>query len=134
VYQLEVKRWLVVHRFPPREGWNVTVDIDAMERGVVGQHPPDKRAIAADCEPWLRQTGVNTVAHPLYGRADLVAEKVGHGTFVVEIEGDSSRQKEQAMYSALLSLEKLVLRQCEVEVAGGREAGQVEVNVLGRIH
>jgi hypothetical protein len=37
----------------------------------------------------------------VYGRADLVACKVGIGTFVVEVEGDSSRQKEQAMYSAL---------------------------------
>jgi hypothetical protein len=91
----------LAHRFPPEEGWNVTVDIDAMERGVVGQHPPDKRAIAADCESWLRQQRVHIVAHQLYGRADLVAEKAGHGTFVVEVEGDSSRQREQAMYSAL---------------------------------
>jgi hypothetical protein len=44
---------------------------------------------------------VKIVAHPLYGRADLVAAKEGVGTLVVEIEGDSSRQKEQAMYSAL---------------------------------
>ena len=33
--------------------------------------------------------------------ADLVATKEGSGTFVVEVEGDSARQKEQAMYSAL---------------------------------
>jgi hypothetical protein len=30
-----------------------------------------------------------------------VAKKEGFGTFVIEVEGDSSRQKEQAMYSAL---------------------------------
>ena len=30
--QLEVKRWLMEHRFPPSEGWYLTVDIDAMER------------------------------------------------------------------------------------------------------
>lgn len=41
------------------------------------------------------------LTRPVYGRADLVACKVGIGTFVVEVEGDSSRQKEQAMYSAL---------------------------------
>jgi hypothetical protein len=41
------------------------------------------------------------VAHRLYGRADLVARKEGVGTFVAEVEGDSGRQKEQSMYSAL---------------------------------
>jgi hypothetical protein len=101
MYQLEVKRWLVSHKFPIGDGWDVTVDIDSMERGEKGQHPPDKRAIAAECESWLRTQGVKIVAHPLYGRADLVAFKEGAGTFVAEVEGDSSRQKEQAMYSAL---------------------------------
>jgi hypothetical protein len=101
LYQLEVKRWLVVHSFPVAEGWDVTVDIDSMERGVAGQHPPEKKTVAAECEKWLRDQGVKIVAHPVYGRADLVASKEGVGTFVVEAEGDSSRQKEQAMYSAL---------------------------------
>lgn len=101
MYQLQVKRWLVFHKFPVADGWDVTIDIDSMERGEKGQHPPDKRQIAAECETWLRTQGVKIVAHPLYGRADLVAAKEGVGTLVVEIEGDSSRQKEQAMYSAL---------------------------------
>jgi hypothetical protein len=101
MYQLEVKRWLVAHRFPAIEGWEVTVDIDSMERGVAGQHPPDKRAIASECETWLRQQAVRIVAHPLYGRADLIATKEGYGTIIIEVEGDSSRQREQAMYSAL---------------------------------
>jgi hypothetical protein len=101
MYQLEVKRWLVFHKFPVTEGWDVTMDIDSMERGEKGQHPPDKRAIAAECETWLRAQGVKIMSHQLYGRADLVAAKESVGTFVVEVEGDSSRQKEQAMYSAL---------------------------------
>jgi len=101
MYQLEVKRWLVFHKFPVANGWEVTIDIDSMERGEKGQHPPDKRVIAAECETWLRAQGVKIVAHPLYGRADLVATKDGVGTLVVEVEGDSSRQREQAMYSAL---------------------------------
>ena len=102
MYQLEVKRWLVFHKFAVADGWDVTIDIDSMERGEKGQHPPDKRQIAAECEVWLRTQGVRIVAHPLYGRADLVAAKEGIGTIVVEVEGDSSRQREtQAMYSAL---------------------------------
>ncbi len=100
MYQLEVKRWLVEYQFPAIEGWKITVDIDSMERGIAGQHPPDKRAIADECEKWLQQQGVEIVAHPLHGRADLVAEKEGC-TFVIEVEGDASRQREQAMYSAL---------------------------------
>lgn len=101
MYQLEVKRWLVAYLFPVAEDWDVTVDIDSMERGEAGQHPPEKKAIATECETWLREQGVKIVKHPLYGRADLVATKEGRGTFVIEVEGDSSRQKEQAMYSAL---------------------------------
>jgi len=58
MYQLEVKRWLVAHRFPVTDGWDVTVDIDSMERGAAGQHPPDKRSIATNCEAWLRGQGV----------------------------------------------------------------------------
>ena len=101
MYQLEVKRWLVFHKFPAAAGWDVTIDIDSMERGERGQHPDDKRAIAAECEIWLRTQGVKIVAHQLYGRADLVAVNEALGTIVIEVEGDSSRQKEQAMYSAL---------------------------------
>jgi transcriptional regulator of NAD metabolism len=101
MYQLEVKRWLVFHKFSVADGWDVVMDIDAMERGEKGQQSPDKREIAVECENWLRAQGVKIVAHPLYGRADLVAAKESEGTFVVEVEGDSSRQKEQAMYSAL---------------------------------
>jgi hypothetical protein len=100
MYQLELKKWLVAYCFPVAEGWEVTVDIDAMERGETGQHPADKKAIAAECEKWLRDQGARIVAHSLYGRADMVA-KNDRGTLVIEVEGDSSRQKEQAMYSAL---------------------------------
>lgn len=100
MYQLEVKKLLVAYCFPPADGWDITVDIDAMERGAAGQHPADKKAIAAECEQWLRQRGAKIVAHPLYGRADMVARN-DRATFVIEVEGDSSRQREQAMYSAV---------------------------------
>jgi hypothetical protein len=101
LYQLEVKKWLVYYKFPTNAGWDVTVDIDAMERGHGPQQALGKTAVALECETWLRKQGVKIVAHPVYGRADLVAFKSGGGTFVAEVEGDSSRQKEQAMYSAL---------------------------------
>jgi hypothetical protein len=99
--QLQVKRWLVQHRFPMGDGWDVTVDIDAMERGEKGQHPEGKREIVSQCEVWMRSEGVKIVGHPIHGRVDMVAYKEGVGTFLVEVEGDISRQKEQAMYSAL---------------------------------
>jgi len=43
MYQLEVKRWLVFYKFPAEEGWNVTIDIDAMERGKKKQLRPRSR-------------------------------------------------------------------------------------------
>jgi hypothetical protein len=101
VYQLEVKQWLVSYRFPPSEGWRVCVDIDAMERAKGGQHKPEKAGCARVAEAALVGMGVTIGAHPEFGRADIVAEHPKHGLFVVEVEGNSSRQKEQAMYSAL---------------------------------
>ena len=101
MYQLEVKKWLVKHKFPSDSGWSVTVDVDAMERGHGAHQAPEKRNVAFHCESWLREHKVKIVAHPIYGRADLVAFKEGTGTFVAEVEADSSKQKEQAIYSAL---------------------------------
>jgi hypothetical protein len=101
LYQLEVKQWLVSYRFPPSDGWRVCVDIDAMERAKGGQHKPGKRERAGVAEAALVSMGVTIGAHPEFGRADIVAEHQKHGLFVVEVEGNSSRQREQAMYSAL---------------------------------
>ena len=101
MYQLEVKRYLVEHQFPPARGWEVTVDVDAMERGRGGQHPPDKEERTRRAEAWLFSEGVRIGADPDFGRADLVARKPGVATVVVEVAGDSSNQPEQALYSAL---------------------------------
>jgi hypothetical protein len=101
VYQIEVKRYLVEHLFLSSEGWEVVVDIDAMERGISGQQPPGKREIAERCETYLREHGVRIGAHPVYKRADVVATHPAKGTFVIEVDGQSSRQSEQKMYSAL---------------------------------
>ena len=101
MYQLEVKRYLVEHQFPPTDGWEVTVDVDPMERAKGGRHPADKQERARRAEEWLVNAGARIGSHPVFGRADLVAAKPGAATVVVEVEGDSSRQQEQALYSAL---------------------------------
>lgn len=101
MYQLEVKRHLVEKHFPPGEGWSVTVDIDAMERARGEQHPPDKRDRAEAAESALVALGVTIGTTDQFRRADVVARHPQHGTTLVEVEGDSTRQKEQAMYSAL---------------------------------
>ena len=102
MYQLEVKAALVAHQFPTRDGWSVTVDVDTMERAIGGTHPADKRARADAAYSRLENLGVTLGRkHPLYRRADIVAEHAQHGTVVVEVEGSSRRQREQAMYAAI---------------------------------
>lgn len=101
MYQLEVKAALVAHRFPRSEGWSVTVDIDAMERARGGTHAAGKQERAALAESQLRESGATIGAHPTFGRADVVAEHATLGTVIVEVEGESTRQREQAVYSAL---------------------------------
>ena len=101
MYQLEVKQWLVSHLFPPTEGWKVFVDVDAMERARGGAHKSDKAARARKAESDLIALGVVIGVHPEFGRADIVAEHPTKGLYLVEVEGASSRQKEQALYSAL---------------------------------
>jgi hypothetical protein len=101
MYQIEVKRWLVNYRFPPSDGWKVTVDIDSMERANGGTHMEGKAEKAREAERALIELGARIGSHPKFGRADVVAEHQEHGLWLVEAEGQSSRQKEQAMYSAL---------------------------------
>lgn len=101
MYQLEVKRWLVEHRFPTKLGWSVWVDIDAMERARGGQHTTEKAERVIVAEAALLAMGVAIGGHPEFGRVDVVAEHPEHGLCLAEVEGTSSRQKEQALYSAL---------------------------------
>jgi hypothetical protein len=101
MFQIEVKRWLVNYSFPPNEGWKVTVDIDSMERANGGTHTEGKAEKAREAEAALLEIGAKIGKHPKFGRADVVAEHHEHGLWLVEVEGQSSRQKEQAMYSAL---------------------------------
>lgn len=79
----------------------MTVNLDAMELGKGRQNPPEKSDIADRCHQWLEAEGVEIGTHPRYNRADLVAHRDDLGTYIIEVEGDSSRQREQAIYSAL---------------------------------
>ena len=114
MYQLEVKRYLVEHQFPPTDGWEVTVELDAMERARGGQHSADKPERAHRAEDWLVTEGVRIGAHLDFGRADLVATKPGSATVVVEVEGESKRQKEQALYSALGQVVLQMKADCDI--------------------
>jgi hypothetical protein len=101
MYQIEVKRHLIEKRFPPSEGWKVTIDIDAMEMGLGDQNPPEKQAIVNKQLEWMEKQGVTIAPHPEYGCVDIVAEHSEYGRFLVEAEGDTRRQKVQAIYSVL---------------------------------
>lgn len=113
MYQLEVKAMLIENLFLRSNGWSVTVDVDAMERARGGRHPPGKLERVQAAEAQLRdKLSVTLGAHPRFGRADVVAEHPDLGTVVVEVEGESSRQREQAVYSALGQL-VMVMRHIE---------------------
>ena len=101
MYQIEVKLNLIKKKFNPEDGWKVTVDIDAMEMGKGNQQKPEKGVIAEKCLRELKELGVKIGSHPLYGRADIVANHPTLGIHVIEVEGNSSKQLEQAMYSAV---------------------------------
>jgi hypothetical protein len=53
------------------------------------------------CAAWLRDHGVKVGEHREFGRRDIVARHPERGTVLVEVEGKSSKQKEQGLYSAL---------------------------------
>jgi hypothetical protein len=102
LYQLEVKLALVRLSFPPTFGWRVHIDVDSMERaqgGLHRLHKPDKAARAAAAAAELEKIGARLMCHPVFGRIDIVAEHDEYGLRLVEVEGDSSRQTEQALYS-----------------------------------
>ena len=97
MYQLEVKYHLVKHMFLPANGRHVIVDIDAMERAKGPQHKADKKAKVEAAEYELRKLGATVGAHNTYGRVDVFTSYPEHGTFLIEVEGASSKQKEQAV-------------------------------------
>ena len=101
MHQIQVKRYLVEKMFSPREGWDVVVDVDAMELGEGNQNTQEKRDTAAAEMKWLSDNGATVHKHKLGKRTDIRATHPEFGTYVIECEGDTSKQREQAMYSAL---------------------------------
>ncbi len=87
--------------FHPRDGWEVVIDIDAMERAKGNQQKKDKKDRVIISENAIVEAGVSIRVHPIYGRVDVVAIHPDFGTYLIEVEGKSSKQKEQAVYSAL---------------------------------
>lgn len=101
LYQLEVKYALVQLCFNPANGWRVTVDVDPMERARGGKQAPDKADRAEAARAGLEALGVTIGRHPQFGPVDLVADHPELGLRLLEVEGESTRQTEQAVYSAL---------------------------------
>src|SRR5712664_655216 len=101
LYQLEVKLGLARFAFPASTGWRVTMHIDPMEKGVGGGQARGKVKRANEALRQFRSLGVLIEAHNLYGPVDIVAEHEKGHMRLVEVEGESGRQREQALYSAL---------------------------------
>ncbi len=75
--------------------------IDPMEKGMGGKHSPGKvkRVNAALRE--LRKLGVVIGTHKQFGPVDVVADHEKGDIRLIEVEGESGRQREQALYSSL---------------------------------
>jgi len=101
LYQLEVKLGLAKLAFQTSAGWRLTMHIDPMEKGLGGAHARGKvrRANAALRE--LRRLGVTIGTHTMFGPVDVVADHPSEPTHLIEVEGESARQREQALYSSL---------------------------------
>lgn len=101
LYQLEVKLGLAKSAFPAAEGWRLTMHVDPMEKGMGGKHPPGNvERVTAALHEW-GALGVVIGTHKQFGRVDVVAEHEQGPLRLIEVEGESSKQKEQAVYSAL---------------------------------
>ena len=94
-YQIEVKHALLEKHFKPQDGWMVAVSIDGMEKGKSNQ--PEKRKLAERC---LERLQPFVKPHPKFRGADFVAEGNGE-LWLIEVEGQASKQIEQRFYSAL---------------------------------
>ena len=74
---------------------------DPMERGIGGRHAPGKSKRAKEALRQLQDLGVTLGTHKLFGPVDVVAEHEKGSLRLIELEGESSKQREQVLYSAL---------------------------------
>src|SRR6266566_416439 len=118
LYQVEVKLALVRGVFAPNAGWRVTVDIDGSEMGKGRQQPRGKAARARRAFRKLKGLGVTIGPDDRFGRVDVVADHDRHGLYVVEVEGESRKQKEQGLYSCLGQL-LLIMRAWNPQISYG---------------
>ena len=100
LYELEVKRYLVENLFLPADGWEVNIDVDAMEKDLRGEHSRDKKERARHAMDWLKEAGVRFAAHPDFRRADLVATRPSGQTVVLEVKGQRAGQEGTAVQEA----------------------------------
>ena len=100
MYQVEIKYQIISKLFNPKNGWTVHTDLDAMELGKGTQNNAEKRIVGEKYSSLLKSIGVLLKAHPEFGRADIVAQR-NDKTFIIEVEGLSNRQPDQALYSLL---------------------------------
>ena len=101
LYQLEVKLGLARFPFQASAGWRLTMHVDPMERGVGRTQSRGKVRRANEAVRQLRRLGVTIGTHKVFGPVDVVAEHPHGGTRLIEVEGESGRQREQALYSSL---------------------------------
>src|SRR5204863_9115281 len=98
LYQLEVKLGLARFPFQASAGWRLTMHVDPMERGVGGRQPRGKAKRANAALRELRRLGVAIGTHQMFGPVDVVADHSSEPTHLVEVEGESVRKREQALY------------------------------------
>lgn len=100
MYEAELKAILIAASFPPKAGWKVNVHLDPMERCRGGSHPPGKKAVVDEAIERLNDLGVQLGVDRAFG-VDINARHPRYGHYLIEAKGESSLQKELALYSAL---------------------------------
>lgn len=101
LYQLEVKFHLVRVLFSPAGGWRVTAHVDPMEEGRGPKQTDEKRRRTQAALDGLKALSVGIGRHDVLGTVDVVAEHPTEGRWIIEVEGQSGRSREQALYSAI---------------------------------